>query len=238
LMSSFDKPFVGLLAGRNPVKFEVDHHGLRLAAIQMTGVRIAPSVSAFEGYEQDIFRRLRADTTLDSLKDDPIFRSFRDLYWSHGMDPTKLRVSSEALLRRVLVGQNLWRVNDVVDVANLASVAHHLPVGLVDLSKLVGDITVRNAHMGEEFYRIGGGTVVCRGREIVLADAEKIICFGYATHDSDLTRVTDETNDVLLLVFGSPAVSLEYMLRSAHDTLKIAERWLNCSVGGLKVFSS
>lgn len=229
---------MGPLAGRNPVKFEVDDQELRLAAIQMAETRVAHSVSAFEGYEQGIFRRARADMTLDSLKDDPIFRSFRDLYWSHGMDPTKLRVSSEALLRRVLVGQNLWRVNDVVDVANLASVAHHLPVGLVDLSKLVGDIAVRNAHRGEEFHRIGGGTVVCRGREIVLADAQKIICFGYATHDSDLTKVTDETNDVLLLVFGSPAVSSEYMVKSAHDTLNIVERWLTCSIGGLRVFSS
>ena len=237
-MSSFEKPFVGPLAGRDPVKFEVDDQGLRLAAIQMARIRVAPSVPGFEAYEQDIFRSARNNLTLDSLKDDPIFRSFRDLYWSHGMDPTKLRVSSEALLRRVLVGQNLWRVNDVVDVANAASIAHHLPVGLVDLSKLSGNITVRNAHVGEEFHRIGGGTVVCRGREIVLADAEKIVSFGYATHDSDLTKVTDETNDILLLVFGSPAVSSEYMLRSAHDTLDMIERWLDCSVGGLKLYLS
>ena len=237
-MSSFKRPFTGKLAGKDLVRFEVDYPGLRLAAIQMVNVRVSSSEPTFEECEEDAFTRIRSEMTLDGLKDDPIFRSFRDLYWTFGMDPTKLRVSSEALLRRILVGQNLWRVNNVVDVANLASAIHKLPIGLTDVSKLVGNIVVRSARNGEVFHKIGGETIVCRGREVVVADSEKIVCFGYATHDSDLTKVTERTNEVLLLIYGSPQISSDGISRALNTTSDMVEQWLHCRIAGRQVFHS
>lgn len=220
------------------MSFKVDCKGLSLGVIQMVDVRVAPSPPAFEDYEQEVFDRIRSEMTLDGLKDDPVFRSFRELYWTFGMDPTKLRVSSEALLRRILVGQNLWRVNSVVDVGNLASVVHKLPIGLTDLSKIVGKLSVRTAKKGELFRRIGGEALECRGREIVLADEEKIVCFGYATHDSDITRVTDHSNEVLMLIYGSARTSEDEMNRASTTTLDMIERWLDCRVTGRRLFRS
>ncbi|MHA2118078.1 MAG: B3/B4 domain-containing protein, partial [Candidatus Thorarchaeota archaeon] len=173
---------------------------------------------------------------LESMKDDPVFRSFRDLYWTFGMDPTKLRVSSEALRRRILRGLNLWRVSDVVDVANLASAYHKLPIGLVDDAKRVGELRIRTAQKGEEFVRIGGKTIHCRGREIVLADDEKIICFGYATHDSEQTKVGPETRDVLFLIYGAQAVTNRVMSSAIETTTDMINRWLDCTVVGHRIY--
>jgi DNA/RNA-binding domain of Phe-tRNA-synthetase-like protein len=237
-MSSLDAPFTGRLANKDLVSFEVDRKGLSLAAIQMVEVEVSPSRPAFEEFEHDIFKRVRAEMTLDGLKDDPVFRSFRDLYWTFGMDPTKERVSSEALLRRILVGQNLWRVNNVVDTANLASVAHKLPIGLTDVSKMAGGLTVRTARKGEVFSRIGGGSLECRGREIVLADDEKIVCYGFATHDSDLTRVTNRSSEVLLLIYGFPGAAEENMKEASISTVGMIEQWLDCRITGLGLFRS
>jgi DNA/RNA-binding domain of Phe-tRNA-synthetase-like protein len=205
---------------------------------RLTELDLGKSSPDFEKYEQELFGEIRSRTTLDDVKDDPIFRSYRDLYWTFGMDPTKLRVSSEALLRRIVRGLNFWRISTLVDVANLVSAYHKLPIGLIDEAALVGDLVVRTAHKGEGFERIGGKQLTCRGREIVLADDEKIICFGYATHDSEKTKVTPKSKSILLLIYGAPVVTPDMMTFAANLTLEMVDRWVACTVKGWITFSS
>ncbi len=57
----------------------------------------------------------------------------RAMYKRLGLDPTKVRPSSEALLRRVRKGDPLPRVNSLVDICNWCSVETQLPFGLVRL---------------------------------------------------------------------------------------------------------
>ena len=220
------------------VRFEVEQLGINLSIINLSHLKLGKSSKEFEEYEQQIFQELRSTMTLEGIKDDTIFRSYRDLYWSHGMDPTKLRVSSEALLRRILRGLNLWRISDLVDVVNLASPFHKLPISLIDDSKRVGDIVVRSAFNGEIFQRIGGKTISCRGRELVIADEEKIVCFGYATHDSERTMVTTDSENVLLVHYGTNIIS-EQMMNSAIDiTLKMVEKWVECKIGECNIYKN
>ncbi len=223
---------------RDLIRFEVAREGLSIATVGLDAVVVESSSSEFETFEQEIFAKIRASRTLDDLKDDAVFRSYRDLYWTFGMDPTKLRVSSEALVRRVLNGHNLWRVNNVVDVANLASAYHALPIGLIDATALDGNLVVRTAKRGEIFRRIGGKEIQCRGREIVLADESKIVCFGYATHDSDHTKVTDETRSVFLLIYGAPAVPSRMMNSAMSTTIDMVEKWIKCEIGQPRLYVS
>lgn len=218
--------------------FEVDRPNLRVAMIKLDEVRVGQSTPLFEKYEQDIFNEIRSQMTLEDAKDDPIFRSYRDLYWTFGMDPTKLRVSSEAVLRRVLRGLNLWRISDIVDIINLASAYHKIPIGLIDTSKLDGDLVIRTAHNGEIFQRIGGKKITCRGREIVVADDKKIVCLGYATHDSERTMITKDTRSALVLLYGAEAVTKPVMVNALEITLDMIDKWLDCEVSEPVIFRS
>ena len=56
----------------------------------------------------------------------------RAMYKRVGLDPTKTRPSSEALLRRILKGGAIPRINTMVDVINWCSVEFQLPYGLYD----------------------------------------------------------------------------------------------------------
>ena len=220
------------------IRFDVQREGLSLMIARLAELNLGKSSPDFEKYEQELFGEIRSRTTLDDVKDDSIFRSYRDLYWTFGMDPTKLRVSSEALLRRIVRGLNFWRISTLVDVANLASAYHKLPIGLIDEATLVGDLVVRTANKGEIFERIGGKQLTCRGREIVLADDEKIICFGYATHDSERTKVTPKSKSILLLIYGAPVVTPDMMTSAANFTLEMVRRWVACTIKGWTTFSS
>jgi DNA/RNA-binding domain of Phe-tRNA-synthetase-like protein len=219
------------------LKFEIDRDELKVWIAKLSDLKVGKSSTEFEAFEQEIFNEIRSQDDLECMKNDTLFRSYRDLYWSFGMDPTKLRVSSEALRRRILRGLNLWRISDVVDVANLASVYHKLPIGLVDDAKREGELRIRTAEKGEEFVRIGGKTLHCRGREIVLADDAKIICFGYATHDSEQTKVTPNTKDVLVLIYGAKAATNRVMNFAVETTTGMINRWLDCTIIDHRIFS-
>ncbi|MHA2150393.1 MAG: B3/B4 domain-containing protein [Candidatus Thorarchaeota archaeon] len=218
------------------ITFDIDRPGLSVAMIVLSDLKVGNSSSSFELYEQETFIELRSQMTLEEVKDDPIFRSYRDLYWTFGMDPTKLRVSSEAVLRRILKGQNLWRISNIVDIVNLASAYHKIPISLIDASKLNGNLIVRAAFDGELFQRIGDKLIMSRGREIVMADEKKIVCFGWATHDSKRTMITKESNEVLVLLLGAKAVTKPAMDHALRITLDMIDQWLDCKVSEPTIF--
>ena len=225
-------------ANEPEIHFEVDRPGLSVGSILLDDLKVDNSSPSFIQHEAGIFDEIRSQITLDAVRDDPIFRSYRDLYWTFGMDPTKLRVSSEAVLRRIVKGLNLWRISNIVDIINLASAYHKIPIGLVDLEKLDGDLTIRTAFNGEIFQRIGGKTIPCRGREIVVADEKKIVCFGYATHDSERTMITKDSQRVLVLLYGAEAITKPIMDDALRVTREWILRWLDCRVSESAVFKS
>ncbi len=79
----------------------------------------------------------------------------RELYKRVGMDPTRYRPSSEALLRRILKDQGLPRINTLVDVCTWCSLDFLLPIGLHDLDRIQGDLLLRRGVAGEGYEAIG-----------------------------------------------------------------------------------
>ena len=123
----------------------------------------------------------------------------RTMYKRVGLDPTKTRPSSEALLRRVRRGDQLPRINSMVDVCNWCSLEFQLPYGLYDAAHLNGDVELRLGRDGEAYPGIRKDDVHVDGR-ITLADATGP--FGNPTSDSARTMVTPATTRALLVVFA------------------------------------
>jgi DNA/RNA-binding domain of Phe-tRNA-synthetase-like protein len=129
----------------------------------------------------------------------------RALYRRFGIDPTRVRPSSEALLRRLKKGEPLPRINSLVDVANALSVQLQVPVGLYDLDKVKGqgqgegdDLAVRLGAEGESYIGIGKEKVNVAGR-ICVADAEGPC--GNPSSDSARTMITTATERAAWIYF-------------------------------------
>ena len=123
----------------------------------------------------------------------------RALYRRFGIDPTRVRPSSEALLRRLKKGEPLPRINSLVDVANALSVQLQVPVGLYDLEKIHGEeLVVRLGKDGETYTGIGKERVNVTGR-ICVADAEGPC--GNPSADSARTMITTETERAAWIYF-------------------------------------
>jgi DNA/RNA-binding domain of Phe-tRNA-synthetase-like protein len=123
----------------------------------------------------------------------------RTMYKRVGLDPTKTRPSSEALLRRVRKGDSLPRINSMVDVCNWCSFEFQLPYGLYDADRIQGDVELRLGRAGESYPGIRKDDVHVEGR-IALADSQGP--FGNPTSDSGRTMVTTVTRRALLVVFA------------------------------------
>ena len=143
----------------------------------------------------------------------------RGMYRRVGLDPTKTRPSSEALLRRVRRGDGLPRVNSLVDVCNWCSLAFQLPYGLYDLDCVRPGVELRLGREGEEYAGIRKDVVHLAGR---LTLADEAGPFGNPTSDSARTMVTRDTRRALVAVFtpGSLAGGLpEVLARTAERVI-------------------
>lgn len=166
---------------------DVDPVALELYELEVTEPR--------DDFELEVKRAVQAAR---SGKVGPTDRA-RELYRKFGLDPTRVRPSSEALLRRLKKGESLPRINSLVDVANAMSVQLQVPVGLYDLGKVKGtDLTIRLGEPGESYEGIGKERVNVAGR-ICVADAEGPC--GNPTADSARTMITTATESAAWIYF-------------------------------------
>lgn len=128
----------------------------------------------------------------------PGIAEVRVSYRALGIDPTKTRPSSEALLRRVLKGQGLYTVNTLVDALNLCSLRYMVPFGLYDLDRVQPPACVRVGMDGEGYEGIRKDRVNVGGRVCVADEAGP---FGNPTSDSDRTKITLETRRALVVPY-------------------------------------
>ena len=136
---------------------------------------------------------------LEKLAEYTQIAAVRGLQKSFGFDPTRYRPSSEALLRRVLKGQGLYQINTAVDVNNLCSLEFLLPMCIYDLRNVAGQIVVRVGEPGEEYPGIGR-QVFQIAQKIIIADDHGIM--GSTVSDSERTKVTTATTDILLAIYA------------------------------------
>jgi len=174
-------------------------------AERVVEVEVRPSRNLGEHVEK---LREQMPYKLETLKDEPVARAFRDFYWRIGIDPTKKRPAGEALARRILSGSGIPSINNLVDAGNLASAETLIPIGIYDLDKVVGELVLRFAREGEEFVDIRGKKSLLKPNEVVLVDDVGVIHI-FPHRDSQRTMITMETRKALILGCGVKGVPKE-----------------------------
>jgi len=156
--------------------------------------------------------------TLESLLQAAEIRAVRETYKALGKDPSRYRGSAEALLRRIIQGKGVYKVNNIVDINNLVSIKTVLPVGSYDLGKITEPIIFRVGVAGESYKGIGKETINISELP-VFVDAEGP--YGSPTSDSERAMITETTKEVLLVIISfSGKSNLELYLDEAAGLLE------------------
>lgn len=177
---------------------------------------VKPADEKFWNYmKEEVLPQVRSAIEGKEWSEIPGVKGSRAVYKAFGRNPGRYRVSSEALLRRVRRGDELYHINSVVDVNNLISVKSGLSVGSYDLEQIHGEITLRKAGQGEGYQGIGKDFLDMENM-LVLADNEGI--FGSTMSDSTRAMVTEQTKDVLVAIYCfEKDIDLEAVLEDAKN---------------------
>ena len=144
--------------------------------------------------------RFRQELTTESLKQLPSIAATRNVYKACGKDPSRYRPASEQLIRRMLQGKELYQIDTLVDLVNLASIAFGYSIGGFDADKFVGDtLTLGVGREGEPYEGIGRGVINIAGLP-VYRDAEGGV--GTPTSDHERTKMTLSTTHLVVLING------------------------------------
>lgn len=199
--------------------------GLDAHPTEVAGLVVRPRDDRLDAFVGVLVAEFRAYLALERLKDEATLRAYRDFYWRVGIDPTKIRPASEALLRRVLQGKDLPRINTLVDAYNLASMKTRVAIAAFDLAHVRGDLVMRLAREGETFFGIGmDAPVRLKGVEVVLEDADRLVAI-YPYRDADATKVTTATTETLFLTCGVPGIADETLSEADATTREFVERF-------------
>lgn len=142
---------------------------------------------------------LKEKIALENLSKDEIIACGRDVYKKLGKSPSKYRLSSEALIRRILQGKGLYRVNNIVDINNLISIKSKLPVGSYDTANISDLITIEKAGEGAKYKGIGKDLINIENLP-VLSDEKGP--FGSPTSDSERAMVTENSKNICMIIYG------------------------------------
>jgi len=135
--------------------------------------------------------------TMDEARKFPPIKALRDAYRALGNDPTRYRGSNEALVRRIVQGKELYRVNTVVDINNLISAETMHSAGTFDLDRIKPPVVFRAGLPSESYEGIGRGEIKIEGLPVF---ADSLGPFGSTTSDSERTMVRLETSRILMVV--------------------------------------
>lgn len=138
--------------------------------------------------------------TTQTVKDISAIAATRRVYKACGKDPSRYRPSSEALIRRMLQGKQLYQIDTLVDLINLASITYGYSIGGFDADKFDGDtLTLGVGREGEPYEGIGRGMLNIAGLP-VYRDATGGV--GTPTSDNERTKMTLGTRRLVALVNG------------------------------------
>ena len=174
--------------------------------------------------------RFRQTLTTESLKDMPSIAATRRVYKACDKDPSRYRPASEQLIRRMLQGKELYQIDTLVDLVNLASIAFGYSIGGFDADKFVGNtLTLGIGREGEPYEGIGRGPLNIAGLP-VYRDAQGGV--GTPTSDNERTKMTLETTHLVVLINGYDG-NRERVMENAQYLKQLIERFASgsdCSI--------
>jgi len=204
---------------------------LTVLKLHISGVQIQKRDTELEKFKIAVTQQVRNEYDLYTVKDHPTFRAYRDFFWSIKIDPTKIRPAAEALIRRILAGKTLPRINTLVDAYNLASIKTRIALATFDADKLDGELLMRFAEEGEQFSGIGmERPLMLRGREIAVSDKEKLVAI-YPYRDADNTKVTEKTKNITVVVCGVPGIPKQELEKASDVALEYVTRFCGGTKG-------
>jgi DNA/RNA-binding domain of Phe-tRNA-synthetase-like protein len=136
---------------------------------------------------------------LDQVSSIPQIDAGRQAYKAFGKKPARYRLSSEALIRRILKGQGLALVNNIVEINNLLSLKSGYPICAFDLDKIYPPVTFTLGTSQDDYQAIGRGIMNIENLPVF---KDQKGAFGSPTSDSERVKITGQTQNLSMNIIS------------------------------------
>ena len=178
----------------------------RVAVLVAEGLTVSPDGP--ESLDRDILAReaaCRASHAGLDLSAIPGVAAWRSAYKGFGIKKTSYRSSVERLIKRVLAGDALPRINGFVDIYNAVSLAHGFCIGADDIDRIAPPVAFRFSRPGDTFLDMGAEATddpndPPKEGEVVLADTRHVLCRRWNWRQDMRSAITVETKRALITI--------------------------------------
>lgn len=162
----------------------------------------------------------------------PHILPWREAYRSFGAKPKKYPSSIESLVRRVSRGESLRSINKLVDLYNVVSLNHLLPVGGEDIDRMEGDLSLRRAGPDELEVRLLGESEprAPRSGEVIYSDAIGAVCRRWNWKEADRSKLTEQTTEAVLVIERLPPVEQSVLEAALSELAELVGRFTGADV--------
>ena len=169
---------------------------------------------------------IRERMTLETIAAFPRIASWREAYRSAGIKPNEFRSSVEAMARRALRSQELPSINALVDIGNVLSLHHVLPVGSHALDEVTSDLALLKATGEEEFVPFGSDQSERPAPgEIVFVEGRTVLTRRWSWRQARHTLTLPETKTVEINIDGLPPITKSEIETIGHEAMELVRRF-------------
>jgi DNA/RNA-binding domain of Phe-tRNA-synthetase-like protein len=153
----------------------------------------------------------------------PHIAAWRDAYRAFGAKAQRTPCSAEALLKRVIGGEDLPAINRLVDLYNAVSVEFLLPVGGEDLARITGASRLTVATGAEPFDTLRSGEAIVEhpaAGEVVWIDDAGVTCRRWNWRQCARTRLTEQSTDAFFVLERLEPMPLPTLAQAAETLVR------------------
>lgn len=198
-------------------------------AVMAYGIQRPNEISEIEEMLKAETANLRKKLEGVELKESTYFMPYRMAFLKFGINPNKYMSSIEALSKRVVKGNDMPLINPAVDIGNIVSLRHVLPIGAHDVDALEGDISVRFAVKGDLFTPLGTEeTEEVDEGELIYADSKRVRTRRWIWRQSDAGKITDVSKNIFFPIDGFVSYNKDEVISAVNDLSSILKKHLKC----------
>lgn len=162
----------------------------------------------------------------------PNIVSWREAYRKFGAKPKDYPSSIENLIRRILKGEQVRHINKLVDIYNVISLRHLVPVGGEDTDKIKGDVSLTFAGNSEEAVFLLGEKEARPPYpdEVIYKDGVGAICRRWNWKEADRTKLTEETTEAFMVIEALPPVGREQLQTTLNELSEMLKLQCSCEI--------
>lgn len=189
------------------------------------------SGSGFVDLLRNTEKEVNGKYDVEKLASLPKIIDWREAYRKFGFKPSSYRSSIEALMRRVLRGNELPSISPVVDIYNSVSLEFMLPAGGDDVDKVDGDIVLTLANGTEDFIILGAEEPEkAKAGEVIYRDDKEVLCRAWNYRECNKSKITPDTKNLSLLIEGLEQASREEILQALSKLKSLLSPLVNGSI--------